>query len=78
MYKRQIQGFNRGDRIYALVAPAFVNQFPGLASTGKMCIRDRMSTAPYRSPVPGKLRSMCSFLTTKRSEPLPAQPMRCV
>ena len=23
-----IQGFNRGDRIYALVAPAFVNQFP--------------------------------------------------
>mgnify|MGYP002273450369 CR=1 FL=1 len=31
-----IQGFNRGDRIYALVAPAFVNQFPGLASTGKL------------------------------------------
>ena len=23
-----IQGFNRGDRIYALVAPAFINQFP--------------------------------------------------
>ena len=31
-----IQGFNRGDRIYALVAPAFINQFPGLASTGKL------------------------------------------
>ena len=31
-----IQGFNRGDRIYALVAPAFVNQFPTLASTGKL------------------------------------------
>ena len=31
-----IQGFNRGDRIYALVAPAFVNQFPSLASTGKL------------------------------------------
>ena len=29
-------GFNRGDRIYALVAPAFINQFPGLASTGKL------------------------------------------
>ena len=29
-----IQGFNRGDRIYALVAPAFINPFPGLASTG--------------------------------------------
>ena len=25
-----IQGFNRGDRIYALVAPAFINQFPGM------------------------------------------------
>ena len=31
-----IQGFNRGDRIYALVAPAFINQFPSLASTGKL------------------------------------------
>ena len=31
-----IQGFNRGDRIYALVAPAFINQFPTLASTGKL------------------------------------------
>ena len=31
-----IQGFNRGDRIYALVAPAFVNQFPSLASAGKL------------------------------------------
>ena len=31
-----IQGFNRGDRIYALVAPAFINQFPALASTGKL------------------------------------------
>ena len=31
-----IQGFNRGDRNYALVAPAFINQFPGLASTGKL------------------------------------------
>jgi [FeFe] hydrogenase (group B1/B3) len=30
-----IQSFNRGDRIYALVAPAFVNQFPELAQTGK-------------------------------------------
>ena len=30
------QGFNRGDRIYALVAPAFINQFPSLASTGKL------------------------------------------
>ena len=31
-----IQGFNRGDRIYALVAPAFINQFPSLASAGKL------------------------------------------
>ncbi len=31
-----IQSFNRGDRVYALVAPAFVNQFPQLASTGKL------------------------------------------
>lgn len=31
-----IQGFNRGDRIYALVAPAFVNQFPQLAAAGKL------------------------------------------
>ena len=31
-----IQGFNRGDRIYALVAPAFINQFPQLAAAGKL------------------------------------------
>ena len=31
-----IQGFNRGDRIYALVAPAFVNQFPQLNTTAKL------------------------------------------
>ncbi|MGN0662713.1 MAG: [Fe-Fe] hydrogenase large subunit C-terminal domain-containing protein, partial [Faecalibacterium sp.] len=31
-----IQSFNRGDRVYALVAPAFVNQFPGLASTDQL------------------------------------------
>ena len=31
-----IQGFNRGDRIYALIAPAFVNQFPQLAQAGKL------------------------------------------
>ena len=31
-----IKSFNRGDRVYALVAPAFVNQFPQLASTGKL------------------------------------------
>jgi [FeFe] hydrogenase (group B1/B3) len=31
-----IQSFNRGDRVYALVAPAFVNQFPQLASSGKL------------------------------------------
>ena len=31
-----IQSFNRGDRVYALIAPAFVNQFPQLASTGKL------------------------------------------
>jgi len=31
-----IQGFNRGDRIYALLAPAFVNQFPKLAASGKI------------------------------------------
>ncbi len=30
-----IQSFNKGDRIYALVAPAFVNQFPSLSQTGK-------------------------------------------
>ena len=31
-----IQSFNRGDRVYALVAPAFVNQFPHLATSGKL------------------------------------------
>ena len=31
-----IQSFNRGDRVYALVAPAFVNQFPQLATSGKL------------------------------------------
>lgn len=31
-----IQSFNRGDRVYAMVAPAFVSQFPQLASTGKL------------------------------------------
>ena len=28
--------YSKCDRIYALVAPAFINQFPGLASTGKL------------------------------------------
>ena len=31
-----IQSFNRGDRVYALVAPAFVNQFPALNTTQKL------------------------------------------
>ena len=31
-----IQSFNRGDRVYALVAPAFVNQFPALNTTAKL------------------------------------------
>ena len=39
-YKGQIyqliQSFNRGDRVYALVAPAFVNQFPALNTTQKL------------------------------------------
>ena len=31
-----IQSFNRGDRVYALVAPAFINQFPALNTTQKL------------------------------------------
>ncbi len=31
-----IQSFNRGDRVYALVAPAFISQYPQLASSGKL------------------------------------------
>ena len=47
-----IQGFNRGDRIYALVAPAFINQFPGLASTGKLkaALKALASAMSWRSP----------------------------
>ena len=31
-----IQSIKRGDEVVAIVAPAFINQFPGLASTGKL------------------------------------------
>ena len=51
----------------AALSAAALRAFPG--------ITEPKSTAPYRSPVPGKLRLMCSFLMTKRSRPEPAQPI---
>ncbi|MDD3115644.1 MAG: 4Fe-4S dicluster domain-containing protein [Anaerovibrio sp.] len=31
-----INSFNRGDKVYALMAPAFINQFPELTKTGRL------------------------------------------
>lgn len=44
-----IQGFNRGDKIYAILAPAFVNQFPKLAAADK--IRSAMKAVGFEDVV---------------------------
>ena len=72
-----IQGFNRGDRIYALVAPAFINQFPGLASTGKLKATlkavgfyDVVEVAMKLSFPGTSSRKSCASSTVHRSAPM--------